>query len=233
MPYFLSEDQNLEKMNVIKQDFILLLSKVLDPVEYVLMSGDIGQEQFLINRNRLEILVFRRDLPRIIEGLKAHSVNEFQLVKGYRASQMQLSWRALTFEIEWLHKLTSKSLILLDEKMVMDKRIFCVDRLTVPSIEHLFDHLVVNSILNRRGISDPTYRYFSDFHVVLQEDLVEYFNENYGTKFTAMHQLTNFEEENRLLVLKTLKARPANQLLRNLDLRWSHFFGNLRQAKIF
>ena len=45
----------------------------------------------------------------------------------------------------------------------------------VPSIEHLFEYTILKNFLNNQSLTKEEFEYFEDFHVLVKEDLLEYF----------------------------------------------------------
>ncbi|MFT5169303.1 MAG: hypothetical protein ACI8P3_004552, partial [Saprospiraceae bacterium] len=131
-----------------------------------------------------------------------------------------------------VHKFTYKSLIYLDEKEVMAKRVKELDCFYIPRVEHLFEHWILKSFLELKGIGRPAFQYFNEFHILVQEDLLDYFNMKYGTSFSNIYQLTDFDETQRAQMIKNLNNAPTNNFLKKVNIRWHNFLGVMRQARI-
>ncbi|MEM8907388.1 MAG: hypothetical protein AAGD05_06030 [Bacteroidota bacterium] len=221
-------------MTVVQQDFILLFSHILNDANGVLMSGELGLRHFLQQDQALEVLIPRTQLHPVIERLQQlPTVSQLQHSSSYCYAEVHLQWQARPIHLLFLHKLAHRGFLLLDEQVVLRQRRILTNRLPVPAIEHLFEYLVLNNYLNHQGIGEATYGYFCEFHILVKEGLIEYFNQKYQTNFETLAQLTDFRDSNRLAIIKSLKSWPMNQLKNNIQLRWNHFLGNIRQARIF
>ena len=134
--------------------------------------------------------------------------------------------------IEFVHKLVHKSLAYLDEEDILNRRVITQDGISVPAIEHLFEYTILKNFLNNQSLTKAEFEYFEDFHVLVKEDLLEYFNMKYGTSFLNFYQLTDYDPKQRQYIVKNLKTAPTNKFLKKVNVRWHYFLGYMKQARI-
>ncbi len=205
------------------------LTELLQDAEYVQLSLDTkegpNEMAYLIRSDKLRELA--NHLPQL-PGLK-----HIQLSASFLESQASImleNGKALV--IRFVHKMMFKTLRLLQEEEVLRSRVKNERGVYIPSVENHFSYLLLSRLLNRSGLSKREFDYFSDFHVLVQEDLLEYFNARYGTTYSSFYQLTDYSEDQRQSVIRYLKRSPANRFFDKVNIRWHSFLGYVRQARI-
>ncbi|MEM9823867.1 MAG: hypothetical protein AAF985_22475 [Bacteroidota bacterium] len=222
-------------MTVLRREFARLLFQCLNRFDFILIEGEIGFDQFLKDGAVLRLLLRRTDLPSILKSVGACDQLERQgLNKGYRSSQLTLVYdQKVVFHLELLHKLTHHSLVILDEEQLLRDKIEKEGGAYFPSIEHLFEWMVLKNYLVHNGLSDVQYNYFRDFHILFKEDLMDAFNQKYGSQFQHLTQLLHFRVHEKERMLARIRQLPANQLMNTIQMRWNEWMGAIRQAKLF
>ena len=181
-----------------------------------------------------DILFDREDLKPMLDRLNQTSgLASITLASTFKSSKAVLKFKdKAEMVINFVHKFAYKSLIYLDEKEVMAKRVQEYDEFYIPCVEHLFEHWVLKNFLDLKGIGKSAFQYCSEFHILVQEDLLDYFNMKYGTSFSSMYQLTDYDEGQRTQIIKKLKSIPANGFIKKVNVHWHNFLGVMRQARI-
>ena len=106
------------------------------------------------------------------------------------------------------------------------------DEVYIPCVEHIFERGILKNFLEGKGIGRSAFQYFSEFHILVQEDLLDYFNMKYGTSFSNIYQLTDFDENQRSHMIKKLKTVSTNRFIKKVNYRWHNFLGVMKQARI-
>jgi len=212
-----------------RKDFTQALSGLLAGVEHVFLNCELWPCRSFAENKHIEILLRKRDLSQTVAALKASSL--FQqvviLTSKYRTSTVIGNLEnGPPVRFEFWHKLSFDSLNFLNEEALFASCINDRDGIKMPSIEHHFEYVVLKNFLMRQGITDKQYRYFNDFHVLIQEDLLEFFNQKYGTSFYNLYQLTEFTLIHREAIGKRLKQAPMNQFIQSINLRWAKILGS-------
>ncbi len=134
-----------------------------------------------------------------------------------------------TYSIHFVHKMVSHNLFFLNEDEVLKRRVRQSSGRNIPCLEHLLEYSILSNFLNRRGVSEADFLYFKDFHILVQEDLIEYCNDKYGTNFRDIYALTEYDAEIQRSIVQRLKDLPLNRLGRTMHIRWHNFLGHLRR----
>lgn len=216
-------------MKVISKFHEVLLQE-LKPFNYVLLDPiPIRQAS-----NEINISCNAADLKSILAYLKKRSdVEQVKATSTFKSSNLVLKFQDnLSLSLNLVHKFAHGSLIYLDVQKVLQKKVMGINNVNIPCVEHLFEYQILKSFLELKGISRATFQYFSEFHILVQEDLIEYFNLKYDTSFSNIYQLTDFDEHQRSRMLKKLKNTSANHFASKFNVRWHNFLGVMRQARI-
>jgi len=202
----------------------------LNTSDYVLLDPIPLKEQ----AKRVDILFEEKNIKSLIDQLTQSSdLNSITLASSFKSSKAVLKFKDnAEMIITFVHKFAHRSLVYLDESELMLKRVKEQDGIYIPCIEHLFEHRILKSFLELKGIGRATFQYFNELHILVQEDLLEYFNMKYGTSFSSMYQLTDFDEMQRTQMLKQLNSIPSNRFIKKVNVRWHNFLGTIRQARI-
>ena len=181
-----------------------------------------------------QILLKKEDVKLLSEGLQKYTEsNNIQVFSTFRNSKALIELTDQTkVTIEFVHKLVHKSLVYLDEEEVLEKRVMNKGGVNIPAIEHLFEYTILKNFLNNESLSREEFKYFEDFHVLVKEDLLEYFNMKYGTNFSNFYQLTDYNPRQRQIIIKNLNTAPTNKFLKKINVRWHYFMGYMKQARI-
>ena len=209
-------------INLLKQKVYILLNIL--PQDIANASGELNYH----------ILVGKEDLKKIVEELQSYSeLSNIQVFTTFRISKALLELKDNTkVVIEFVHKLVHKSLAYLDEMELLEKRIMRDNGMCVPSLEHLFEYTILKNYLDNQSLTKEEFEFFEDFHVLIKEDLLEYFNMKYGTTFSNFYQLTDYDPKQRQSIVKNLKTAPTNGFLKTINVRWHYFMGYMKQARI-
>ncbi len=181
-----------------------------------------------------DILFHAEEVKLLIEQLKYRpDIINVALVNSFHLSQVLLKFEDnRKMVVNFWHQFTYKSLTYLDEKNVMTKRVKASNGCYIPCVEHLFEYWVLKSFLESKGINKSTFQYFNEFHILVQEDLLDYFNIKHGTSFSSIYQLTDFDDTQRVKILKDLKKISSNQFMKKVNISWHNFLSAMRQARI-
>jgi len=166
----------------------------------------------------------------VLESIGASKeVRIYGLNKGSQFTQLSLMYEQKDiFHLKLLHKIKQDSLVLLEEEPLFMEKVSKGARVCFPCTEHLFEWMVLKNYLQKRGLSDEQYHYFQDFHILFKEDLLEYFNQKYGTHFQYLSQLRHFQAIAREQMVHTIRQLPTNQLIHHIHIRWNEWMRAFR-----
>ncbi len=184
--------------------------------------------------DQLDILVENSEVNALLLKVKQlKDLANVSYVSSFISSKMTLNFKDNTSLImNLVHKFAHNSITYLDEEKVFQKKVKYNKRFFIPCVEHIFEYQVLKSYLSSTGISAAVYQYFKEFHFLMQDDLIDYFNLKFGTTFSTIHQLTDCDATQREQILKVLKEEPENQFLKKVNVQWHNFLGSIRQARI-
>ena len=212
-----------------KQLFELLLD-----FKYVLFNYDLLLARRVKEDMSLEFLLDKRDVSSLLNQLKQlDTVLHIKLSSNFRFSNVVIQFKDETsLRMLIIHKLMYKTLTYLDEVQVLEKRVLTSEGYFVPCMEHQFEESVLHAYLNHTGLKEKHFRYFNDFHVLVQEDLLEFINKKYGTCFHSLFSITDFRPTEREKITECLKTFPFNRFMKKVNVRWHNFVGVMRQARM-
>ena len=201
-------------------DFTQGLSGLLTGVEHVFLNSELWPNKYFEESKNVEILLKKRDLSQALASLKdSQLIQELELSAGYRASIVDITLRNdVKFGIEFWHKLSYNSLTFQNATSFFQQKVRQRNGLIVPSVEHHFEYVILKNFLMGEGMTDIQYRYFDDFHVLIKEGLLEFFNQKYQTTFHSLYEMTEFDSIQQIAIQKSLKPLAINQFL-----RWAGF----------
>ena len=178
---------------IVHKNFHEYLINLLKEKVYVLLNILPGEITNSKNDFAYQILLKKEDLGEIIKELQNYTdLSNIQVFTTFRISNAIIELKDNTrVAIEFVHKLVHKSLAYLDEEDLLEHSVMNDQRMSIPSIEHLFEYTILKNFLNNQSLTRKEFEYFEDFHVLVKEDLLEYFNMKYGTTFS------NFYEKNK------------------------------------
>jgi hypothetical protein len=217
-----------------RRRFTTLLFEQLNNYKYVLFNYDLllsGKEKEDV---ALEFLIQQSDLNPLLNQMKQdEEVLHIKLSSNIRFSIASINFKDQTsLRLLFIHKLMYKTLSYLDANEVLEKRALTSEGCFIPCLEHQFEHSVLHAFLNNQGMRDKHLRYFNEFDVLIQEDLLEFFNEKYNTQFPSLFSLTDFDAAERARIVSRLKVLPFNRFLRKVNVRWHNFVGVMKQARM-
>ena len=217
-----------------RKSFTKKLFEQLRDFKYVLFNYDLHLTRKEKEDVALEFLLDKNDVTPLLNQLKQiDSVHHIKLSSNFRFSKVVIRFKNETsLRMVFIHKLMHKTLTYMNEFEVLNKRVLTSEGVFVPCIEHQFEEIVLHAYLNNTGIKDKHYRYFNDFHVLVQEDLLEFLNYKYGTNFSSLFSLTDFRKVEREKMEERLKTFPFNRFMRKVNVRWHNFVGVMRQARM-
>jgi hypothetical protein len=219
---------------IVRNNFHEYLINLLKQKVYVLLNilpKDISNPKATLV---YQVLLKKEDLGGIVEGLQKYAeLANIQVFTTFRISKALIEFKDNTkVVIEFVHKLVHKSLAYLDEENILKHRVRRDNGLNIPSLEDLFEYTILKNFLNNQSLTKEEFEYFEDFHVLVKEDLLEYFNMKYGTTFSNFYQLTDYNPKQRQNIVKNLKTAPTNGFLKKVNVRWHYFMGYMKQARI-
>ena len=195
---------------IVHKNFHEYLINLLKEKVYVLLNILPGEITNSKNDFAYQILLKKEDLGEIIKELQNYTdLSNIQVFTTFRISNAIIELKDNTrVAIEFVHKLVHKSLAYLDEEDLLEHSVMNDQRMSIPSIEHLFEYTILKNFLNNQSLTRKEFEYFEDFHVLVKEDLLEYFNMKYGTTFSNFYHL------------------------KKINVRWHYFMGYMKQARI-
>jgi len=202
----------------------------LQATDYVLLDPIPISDQ----PRKLDILYRSEDLKSLTDQLnQLTDLSNINISSSFQSSKVILKFKDnVDLVVNFIHKFTHRSLMYLDAEEVMSGKVRGSNGINIPCVEHLFEYWILKSFLELKGIGRATFQYFSEFHILVQEDLLDYFNMKYGTSFSNIYQLTDFDEKQRAQMIKNLKSIPTNGFIKKVNVRWHSFLGAMKQARI-
>jgi len=217
-----------------RRRFTNRLFELLRNYKYIFFNYDL-----LFNRKDkeelgLEFLIDQNEVTPLLNELKQEEeILHIKLSSNFRFSKATIQFKDETsLRILFIHKLMHKTLTYMDAAEVLEKRALTSEGYFVPSLEHQFEDSILHAYLNNGGLKEKHYRYFNDLHVLIQEDLLEFFNSKYNTTFPSLFSLTDFYPGERVHMVERLKTFPFNRFMRKINVRWHNFVGVMRQARM-
>ena len=210
------------------------LLELLSEYKYALFNYDLSLGRKEKEELGLEFLMAKKDITPLLNQLKnVDAVQHIKLSSNVRFSKVVVQFvNQTSLRMLFIHKLMYKTLTYMDERAILDKRVLTRKGCYVPCIEHQFEEAILHAYMNHSGMKDKHYRYFNDFHVLVREDLLEYFNTKYETQFPTLFSLTDYQEPEREKMVEKLKSFPFNRFMRKMNVRWHNFMGVMRQARM-
>lgn len=122
-------------------------------------------------------------------------------------------------QVHCIHRVLYRSLCLMDEVEINSSRVRHRSGIYMPSIAHLFEYAVLQCWMRRHGLTDRYIQFFEELHVLVQEDLLDYFNQKYGTSFMSLYELSEFQTLQYEMMLSVLKRDPTNGFMQNVRVK--------------
>jgi hypothetical protein len=210
-----------------KLEFQNTILEHLQSSSYVLIDPiNLDEEQA-----EYELLFDKKAMKELLPRLKKITgLSSIRIATNFSNSKAILSFKDnVDLMVNFIHKFAYRSMIYLDEVEVLNRRVKTAEGYYLPCVEHLFEQRVLQSFLQMRGIGKTTFSYFSEFHILVQEDLIDYFNAKYGTSFSSLYQLTDFDNRQREQIVRTLKTLPLNGIFKSVK---HTFLSYIKQARI-
>ncbi|MEL6866400.1 MAG: hypothetical protein AAFP19_18390 [Bacteroidota bacterium] len=201
---------------------------------YVVMNGYIWKSFPAPTESDLVVLMPKPQIDQLCAQLsKLPMVKGITLSTRFHSAQVQINLDGqVMVNVYLVHQFIYQSLVFMDAEQVIQKRVGNQRGVQMPCIEHLFEYAVLSSLLAARGWTHTQFQYFEEFHALIKEDLIEFFNQKYATTLVNLQGLLVFREANRRQAVQQLKDMPANRFIKTINIRWHHFMGTLRQARI-
>ncbi len=183
------------------------------------------------DRIELNVLFDKKAMQAVLPNLKKLvGLNSIRVASSFSKSKTILSFKDnVEMMVNFIHKFAYRSMIYMDEKEVFKRRVRVEEGYYIPCVEHVFEQRVLQSFLQMEGIGKTAFNYFNEFHILVQEDLIDYFNAKYGTNFSTLYQLTDFDSRQRDQIVKTLKTLPLNGIFKSVK---HTFLSYIKQARI-
>ncbi len=118
-------------------------------------------------------------------------------------------------QIDLIHAFARKSLQYLDAAaMLAGVRPSPGEGLSIPSLQEDFAYPFLFSLLNRASLPQKHRRHFDGLDPAGRAKLLEGLNRTYGLEATSLSDLFTYSPARRRKVLRALRARPENRMLR-------------------
>ena len=185
------------------------------------------------NINTIPLLMSIDDFNDFVDILKSNeSIEHFKISSKYDRSSLNISLKCgAQFNVLAKHSFKFDKLTYLEAEEVYNYAVTTPSGITIPSAEHRFEYAIINSFLNNKSLDEKHFHYFEGFHVLMQEDLVDYFNNKYKTSFHSLYSLLLFNDLDRLAIFDFIKTLPSNRFIKQINIRWNRLKGNFKQAK--
>jgi len=215
-------------------EFKIQLFNTLQPYEYALIT-DIPLSKYLSSTGTVYDIVIAKsqhaevvDLVKRLKGVKSNSLS---VGNGGSYVNLQMEDGELIIVNLIVKLLSHDKLVLMDEEVILSRRLLSHEGMFVLSIEDQFELATLKSFLNKQGWSDKTVAYFEEFHFLIKEDLVEGFNLKYNTSFGDIYAFTTFDSAVRELIWDKIKARQGKQSPAMKTKKWNNFLVAIRQPR--
>ena len=216
------------------RQFTTAFFEVLRDFKYVLFNYDLLLNDKEKDEVTHEFLLDKKEVTPLLNKVKAiDNVKHIKLSSNFRFSKAVIQFQdGNSLRMLFIHKLMNKTLTYMDETDILDRRALTSKGIYVPCLEHQFEESVLHAYLNGSGLKESNYRYFNDFHILVQEDLLEFFNKKYNTNFPSLFSLTDFWPTEQVKIEERLKSFPFNRFMKKVNVRWHNFVGVMRQARM-
>ncbi len=210
-----------------RQEFTQFLWESLNENSYVWLNPSVCLEKKDVVP---EILIASKSVQNLLTRMRqTPNIGACRASFRFQNTFAVFSFGEWDYAINFVHKLISKNLYFIEEEQVFKKRVKNSEGIYIPSIEHLMEYTVLKSFLNRKGIEDQEYRFFKDFHILVQEDLVEFFNDKYATSFGSIYDYTMYNAASKQAMIACLNGMAFNRLTKVMNIRWHNFIGSVRK----
>lgn len=209
------------------QEFTKFLWESLEDYRYVCLNPNVKSPK---EETVPEILVTKKSIKKLLPQLRQHpAVRSCRASFRFQNTLALFSFEGWKYSISFVHKMVSQNLFFFEEEEIFAQRVKTEEGIYIAGVEHLFEYSVLKSFLNRKGIPETDYAYFSDFHFFAQEGLIEYFNERYNTHFDSLFDFTQYQVSEKRAMIAVLNEMPINRLSKVLNIHWHNFLGRVRK----
>ena len=205
-------------MTLEKNTFITSLFESLKNEAYVLLKW-LGEDlSNLPEGSDLDILVEAETAKKIAIFIETYDLVS-KSVKAVRAGTIHyfLYFQNGDFlQIDLLFQLVRKQWTYLDRKELFDKAIEVKGIKTCPPAL-VFNHVLLFNFLNYSGLPQKYFQYFSTWTLPQQTQLLQQFNQRYGTNFQNLLATLDFDKKERRLIANTLSSQINNTYTQKLQ----------------
>lgn len=210
---------------IFNQRFIPFLQGCLKNKDYVLF------EHFVVHKsqpdNPYNFLVREKDHQDLVDAVQTFS--EIGVVSNLRKSgrsELQIAFQdGVQVQLNIWQKLIESGINYLDTEEVLAKKQRSESEFYMPNLEHLFEFAILHNYLNNTGLSMKYQNYFEDFHFFVKDGLLDFFNEKYKTQFSNLDHISNFEKNNKTVIIEELKQMPNNDFMNKVNFQWLNWLG--------
>lgn len=210
-----------------RQEFTKFLWESLQEKKYVWLNPGIQLER---EDAVPEILLAPKSVKQLLPHMRKHpGMGSCRASFRFENTFAVFSFGERSYPVNFVHKMVSRSLYFMKEEEIWGKKVRNRHGIFIPSIEHSFEYALLKAFLNRKGVKEEEYLFFREFHILVQEDLLEFFNEKYATNFKRLYSITEYNGEVKNAMINCLKELAINRLTRVMNIHWHNFLGSVRK----
>lgn len=216
--------------------FKSLLPILNSDVPYSIFNYNQGMESFSEDIASCDILLPYEYVEPLLQSIrKEQNLERINLYRKFSHSRAELRFsEGIAFQINFIHRFLFKTLAYLRPEEVFNKRVCNIELgFNQVSLEHSFEYSILSCYLNKEGWNENYYQYFEEFHVLIKEDLLEYFNRKYQSGFRSFEDLLDFSVRKEEKIINSLRGLPYNAFLETMTVRVNNFFGFRSRAIMF
>lgn len=220
------------KMTTTKKIFIKSLFTTLQSEEYILLKWlgeDITQ---LSDSSDLDILI----APVLEEKIANFIDNTTSIQKVKKTIRAGVSHYYLYFrngdflQIDLLLQFIRKDIAYLSVEDIFEHKIELNGIKTYDS-NTLFEHVLLFNLLNKSGLPAKYNSYFNSLPQAEQLSILEKFNNKYGTNYQSFYSTTQYNKDNRTIILKYVNSLKENSFSKKVFNKVNYLKAIWRQMK--
>ncbi len=175
----------------------------------------------------------KEQVKSAIQNLEMNQDIVLKKTKGL-GTVLRIKIQEESYIVRFVHHLQTQGLVILPAKTLLERSHRNKYGIKVPGEINLLEYHMLRDFLHGHGLKRTTFLHFKDLHPLTETDIIDAINEKYGTSYSLIKEMCNFDKETQEKMINALEAMPYNRYFKKLanNLR-PLYFKLARQAGLF
>ncbi len=196
-----------------RQEFLHNFFSAASEFHYAMLKFTYKSIDEIPETSDIDLLIKQKDRKNFIQIIRnGRNIEWVHLYKKSFVTFVNISFKDGTYlEVDLIHRFDRKGVIYLDAKDILKHSKETAEGVSVSSIKHMFEYVILFNLINGANTPDRYVQYFSSFNVEERREIFGYICHKYKLTLNILDELFSHTGKDSKKIVESIKLQPGNR----------------------